>query len=137
MTGLTVQPGEAEDEARQCPLCKSRLGIKFGRKQAFIGCQSYPSCRYSQPLAVRGTSEASEVQGKALEPARHSPEIQHCSRIYSKFAQTRHRKPSSASNTCLCCHAILCILGERYKAGLSLLQIKSWVSIQRLAGRSA
>ena len=40
-------------DPRTCPSCQNgRLGIKFGRNGAFIGCSNYPDCRHTRPLAV-------------------------------------------------------------------------------------
>ena len=44
---------EREDgsDPRSCPECKTgRLGIKFGKFGAFIGCSNYPECKYTQQL---------------------------------------------------------------------------------------
>ncbi len=49
--------GDGKDQ-RACPTCADgRLGIKFGRNGAFIGCSNYPDCRYTRPLAVPGEGE--------------------------------------------------------------------------------
>ncbi|MEI6560088.1 MAG: type I DNA topoisomerase, partial [Rhodospirillaceae bacterium] len=44
-------------DPRTCPTCgKGRLGLKLSRNGAFIGCSSYPECRYTRPLSVAGGS---------------------------------------------------------------------------------
>jgi DNA topoisomerase-1 len=41
-------------QPRSCPACgKGELGIKLAKNGAFIGCSSYPECRYTVPLAVQ------------------------------------------------------------------------------------
>jgi DNA topoisomerase-1 len=48
-------PENPEKDSRQCPSCgDGRLGIRFGRNGGFIGCSSYPDCRYTRPLAAPG-----------------------------------------------------------------------------------
>jgi DNA topoisomerase-1 len=48
---------------RQCPACtEGRIGLKFGKFGAFVGCSRYPECRYTRPL---GSSE--DAQGQALD----------------------------------------------------------------------
>jgi len=43
--------GDGKD-ARLCPGCGAgRLSLKLGKFGAFIGCSSYPECRYTRPLA--------------------------------------------------------------------------------------
>jgi DNA topoisomerase-1 len=38
---------------RKCPACSDgRIGLKFGRFGAFIGCSGYPNCRYTRPLGA-------------------------------------------------------------------------------------
>ncbi|MDX2222709.1 MAG: type I DNA topoisomerase [Rhodospirillaceae bacterium] len=38
---------------RVCPACSDgRIGLKFGRFGAFIGCSRYPECRYTRPLGA-------------------------------------------------------------------------------------
>lgn len=39
------------EAARKCPACGTgRLGIRFGKNGAFIGCSNYPECRYTRQL---------------------------------------------------------------------------------------
>jgi DNA topoisomerase-1 len=37
-----------------CPACGQPLVVKFGRRGKFIGCSSWPACRYSAPIPVPG-----------------------------------------------------------------------------------
>ena len=37
-------------EGRKCPNCNSSLIIREGRYGRFIGCSTYPECRYIEPL---------------------------------------------------------------------------------------
>ena len=40
-------------DPRACPACQSgRLGLRFSRGGAFIGCSNYPDCRFTRPLEV-------------------------------------------------------------------------------------
>ena len=40
-------------DPRQCPNCSNgRLTLKLSKFGAFIGCTSYPECRYTRPLSV-------------------------------------------------------------------------------------
>ena len=39
--------------ARPCPSCADgQLGLKLGKRGAFIGCSNFPGCRYSRPLTA-------------------------------------------------------------------------------------
>lgn len=40
-----------EREYEVCPKCGSELHVLNGKRGAFLGCQSYPSCDYSRPLS--------------------------------------------------------------------------------------
>ncbi|HHL46006.1 MAG TPA: DNA topoisomerase I, partial [Gammaproteobacteria bacterium] len=45
------EPDEPEVvEGRNCPECDSPLIIRQGRYGKFIGCSSYPNCKYIEPL---------------------------------------------------------------------------------------
>ncbi|HWI28703.1 MAG TPA: type I DNA topoisomerase [Stellaceae bacterium] len=45
-------------DPRVCPGCGAgRLSLKLGKFGAFIGCSSYPECRYTRPLAVENGGE--------------------------------------------------------------------------------
>ena len=49
-------------DPRACPSCKvGQLSFKVGRYGAFIGCNKYPECRYTRPLAQARGEEASSV----------------------------------------------------------------------------
>ncbi len=40
-------------DPRKCPTCDDgRLNLKLGKFGAFIGCNNYPECRFTRPLAV-------------------------------------------------------------------------------------
>jgi DNA topoisomerase-1 len=42
-------------DPRQCPNCAAgRLTLKLSKFGAFIGCSTYPECRYTRPLSVSG-----------------------------------------------------------------------------------
>ena len=41
---------EPEKVGRDCPECGSELVFKQGRYGKFIGCSSYPDCKYIEPL---------------------------------------------------------------------------------------
>ena len=52
---LNESNDQAEDDAhkvegRTCPKCESELCIKHGKYGKFIGCTSYPDCKYIEPL---------------------------------------------------------------------------------------
>jgi DNA topoisomerase-1 len=65
-----VDPEKPEHNARQCPSCTDgRLGVRFGRNGGFIGCSSYPECRYTRPLAPPNNGEgdtADELAGPKI-----------------------------------------------------------------------
>ena len=47
---------------RACPACANgRLGIKFGRNGAFVGCSNYPECRFTRALAVGNDNDAAAL----------------------------------------------------------------------------
>lgn len=46
-------------EGRVCPLCESTLQIKSGPYGRFIGCTSYPKCKFIEPLEKPKSTEVS------------------------------------------------------------------------------
>jgi DNA topoisomerase-1 len=53
-----ADPEDATHEPRKCPNCGGRLGLKIGRTGGFIGCGSYPDCKYTRPLIAPAPGEA-------------------------------------------------------------------------------
>ena len=55
---------------RKCPACADgRIGLKFGKFGAFIGCSKYPECRYTRPLGAPEPAEGQVMDGpKELGP---------------------------------------------------------------------
>jgi DNA topoisomerase-1 len=41
---------EPETVGRDCPECGNDLVIRFGRHGKFIGCSTFPNCRYTEPI---------------------------------------------------------------------------------------
>ena len=66
---LFGSPGRPAE--RSCPSCADgELRLKLGRYGAFIGCSSYPDCRYSRPL---GADPADSGQGREPVPLGTDP----------------------------------------------------------------
>ncbi len=62
-------PHPGGGDSRACPTCTvGRLNLKLGKFGAFIGCSTYPECRYTRRLAiVNGNGEAGgELEGPKL-----------------------------------------------------------------------
>ncbi|MFM7345761.1 MAG: type I DNA topoisomerase [Tagaea sp.] len=59
------KPGGADP--RSCPSCSDgRLGLRLGKRGAFIGCSRYPECSFTRPLSVdNGDGEGSANGGIA------------------------------------------------------------------------
>lgn len=53
--GSYIREKLKEDQSvGECPECSSRLLIRSGRGGYFIGCDGYPSCKYTVPLPRKG-----------------------------------------------------------------------------------
>ena len=49
---------------RKCPACADgRIGLKFGKFGAFIGCSKYPECRYTRPLGAPEPADGQVLDG--------------------------------------------------------------------------
>ena len=47
------------DEARKCPKCGGKIGLKSSRAGCFFGCMNYPNCNYAMPLEGRSEHSSS------------------------------------------------------------------------------
>ncbi len=112
---------EREDgsDPRSCPDCKNgRLGIKFGKFGAFIGCSNYPECKYTKQLIDTTAEEeaaAAHAANKTPNPEdRVLGELQE-QKIYLKKALTdimfswakTTRNQKSSPSAVLCPKALL------------------------------
>ena len=53
---------ESVSDPRLCPACnEGRLGLRLGRHGAFIGCNRYPECKHTRPLATPNSEEATDA----------------------------------------------------------------------------
>ncbi|MDR1697270.1 MAG: type I DNA topoisomerase [Rickettsiales bacterium] len=41
----------------KCPVCGGKLGLKLSKYGAFIGCENYPNCKYTQKLDTKSDGE--------------------------------------------------------------------------------
>ncbi|MEX1060571.1 MAG: topoisomerase C-terminal repeat-containing protein, partial [Methyloceanibacter sp.] len=57
----------AGTDPRACPSCGvGRLSLKVGKFGAFIGCSSYPECRFTRQLADTGDKASAGAEAKLL-----------------------------------------------------------------------
>ncbi|CAL8469975.1 g9517 [Coccomyxa elongata] len=45
-----VQEGQSEEQARMCPSCGGRLGLRLAKHGGFIGCSGFPACTYMRSV---------------------------------------------------------------------------------------
>ncbi|CAL5218790.1 g512 [Coccomyxa viridis] len=57
---LPLKKGQSEEDARRCPACGGRLGLKLATSGGFIGCSNYPDCSYTRPLDLQALGEGGE-----------------------------------------------------------------------------
>jgi DNA topoisomerase-1 len=58
--------GEDGKDTRLCPACAAgRLGLRFGKFGAFIGCSNYPECKFTRRLGLNGHDDASAAAAAA------------------------------------------------------------------------
>lgn len=58
-----------QENAFKCPKCGGRLQLRNGRNGPFVGCESYPSCRYTRGGLVPSSEEI--IEEFSLEKALH------------------------------------------------------------------
>jgi DNA topoisomerase-1 len=60
-------PRADHGDPRECPACKQgRLSLKLGKFGAFVGCSTYPECRFTRPLVVPEGAEDGDDAAAAL-----------------------------------------------------------------------
>jgi DNA topoisomerase-1 len=58
---------EPEPIGRDCPECGNDLVIRFGRHGKFIGCSTFPNCRYTEPLLEKIGVKCPKDDGDVVE----------------------------------------------------------------------
>ncbi|MEM1036104.1 MAG: type I DNA topoisomerase [Pseudomonadota bacterium] len=52
------EDGNKKDNPRACPACDSGdISLKLGRHGAFVGCSTYPECKYTRPFSTAEEAE--------------------------------------------------------------------------------
>ena len=68
---------EDGSDPRECPLChQGQLSLKSSRFGAFIGCERYPDCKYTRPVASPSAEDGSAESGDrelGIDPATGQP----------------------------------------------------------------
>ena len=68
---------EDGSDPRECPLChQGQLSLKTSRFGAFIGCERYPDCKYTRPVASPSAEDGSAESGDrelGIDPATGQP----------------------------------------------------------------
>ena len=52
----------------KCPECDSGLVMRFGRYGGFIGCSTYPECKYTRNVEEPGADEETELKEEEIPP---------------------------------------------------------------------
>ena len=75
--GPHIFPDRADGtDPRLCPKCGAgRLGLRLGKGGAFVGCSTYPECRYTRPFGVGAEGEERGAADRDLgrDPATNQP----------------------------------------------------------------
>ncbi|MBU1272005.1 MAG: type I DNA topoisomerase [Alphaproteobacteria bacterium] len=63
--GAHIFPAKEDgSDPRECPLChQGQLSLKTSRFGAFIGCERYPDCKYTRPVASPSAEDGSAESG--------------------------------------------------------------------------
>lgn len=76
--GAHIFPDKGDGtDPRECPLChQGQLSLKTSRFGAFIGCDRYPECKYTRPVASPSAEDGSAESGDrelGVDPATGQP----------------------------------------------------------------
>jgi len=74
LLGPHIFPPKADgSSARACPSCNDgQLSLNVGKFGAFIGCSSYPECRYTRPLTLENGNGENGNGGREPEREKHA-----------------------------------------------------------------
>jgi DNA topoisomerase-1 len=99
-----IFPGTGDGgDPRACPSCNAgRLSLKIGKYGAFIGCSSYPDCRFTRQLADtgdKGSAIGSEGKPLGTDPASGLEVTLRTGRFgpYVQLGENGKEKPKRAS----------------------------------------
>lgn len=59
----------------KCPKCGGKLGIKLSKFGAFIGCENYPTCNYTQRLSDVPATQSDELNASAKTVANNNVDL--------------------------------------------------------------
>lgn len=59
----------------KCPKCGGKLGIKLSKFGAFIGCENYPTCNYTQRLSDVPATQSDELNTSAKTVANNNVDL--------------------------------------------------------------
>ena len=59
----------------KCPKCGGKLGIKLSKFGAFIGCENYPTCNYTQRLSDVPATQSDESNASAKTVANNNVDL--------------------------------------------------------------
>lgn len=63
------------DDNDKCPKCGGKLGIKLSKFGAFIGCENYPTCNYTQRLSDVPATQSDESNTSAKTVANNNIDL--------------------------------------------------------------
>lgn len=63
------------DDNDKCPKCGGKLGIKLSKFGAFIGCENYPTCNYTQRLSDVPATQSDESNTSAKPVANNNVDL--------------------------------------------------------------
>jgi DNA topoisomerase-1 len=98
-----IYPARADGtDPRACPNCATgKLSLKLGKFGGFIGCTTYPECRYTRPLTVAADGSAGNGMRKLGEDPQSGLEVTVRSGRFGPYLQlgegSKEEKPKRSS----------------------------------------
>jgi Topoisomerase IA len=96
---------------RNCPTCGNPLVIRYGRFGKFIGCSTFPVCRYVEPWLEKTGVRCPKDGGELVERKTRKGRIFYACSNYPACDFTSWKKPLAVP--CPACHGLLVIANRQ------------------------
>jgi DNA topoisomerase-1 len=96
---------------RDCPTCGNPLVIRYGRFGKFIGCSTFPVCRYVEPWLEKTGVRCPKDGGELVERKTRKGRTFYACSNYPACDFTSWKKPLAAP--CPACHGMLVVSGRQ------------------------
>ena len=101
--GAHIFPDKGDgSDPRECPLChQGRLSLKTSRFGAFIGCERYPECKYTRPVASPDAADGADISELEVTVAAMAMAVPGAAGVYALYREGRRLNPAERTGAVL------------------------------------